>query len=432
MASVACLLCSGATPTLAAVVPMGSGSYTTTFPGTDAAGRNALPPGTPNLSGNAAGKPVPTNDWWSNFLTSNFGGNCFNYPLNYQSKTSGLVINNTVPGAAKREYRQPISDVHAIVAGTSGLAASKASVNDYSDWTVTLSWDDKFKATIGQGMPFTYFTKASAEVAQVTVHAHYTAGVTISGNKLLVLNNMNGANFVVYGPAGSTWTANGGTYTSTLNGKNYWSMAMLPAGAEVTETAAEFEKYAYVFPGNTQVAWKYTPSTGVVRTSFTTTPDVKEGSPNTMLQGLLPHQWAHLAPDSPQPGSYIYSTVRGQMKMLASNTFFVENTFRGILPTLPGLAKYSKDFGAVPGFDPAVLTSKLDALKNDAGGTPSNEATLTVTAPVMPLDLNADAAIDVLDLAALAAAWGTGNAGADLNGSGLVDDADLTLWLAGF
>ena len=46
----------------AQVIPVGSGSYTKTFPGTDVAGRNGFPSGTPNLSGAALGKPVPTND----------------------------------------------------------------------------------------------------------------------------------------------------------------------------------------------------------------------------------------------------------------------------------------------------------------------------------------------------------------------------------
>lgn len=43
-------------------IPVGSGSYTTQFPGTDEAGRNGYPSGTPYLSGEAATKPVPTND----------------------------------------------------------------------------------------------------------------------------------------------------------------------------------------------------------------------------------------------------------------------------------------------------------------------------------------------------------------------------------
>lgn len=51
--------------TNAQFVSVGSGSYRTTFPGTDSAGRNAFPSGTPYLSGSAVGKPVPTSDWWS-------------------------------------------------------------------------------------------------------------------------------------------------------------------------------------------------------------------------------------------------------------------------------------------------------------------------------------------------------------------------------
>jgi len=46
-------------------VSIGNGSYTTSFPGTDSAGRNGYPSGTPQLSGNAIGKPVPTNDFLS-------------------------------------------------------------------------------------------------------------------------------------------------------------------------------------------------------------------------------------------------------------------------------------------------------------------------------------------------------------------------------
>lgn len=52
----------------AGVVNVGSGSYTTDHPGYDQAGRNKVPAGTPQLSGDAVGHPVPTNDWWSNVL----------------------------------------------------------------------------------------------------------------------------------------------------------------------------------------------------------------------------------------------------------------------------------------------------------------------------------------------------------------------------
>ena len=50
--------------TFSQIVQVGAGSYTTSFPGVDEAGRNEYPSGSPQLSGNAIGKPVPTNDWW--------------------------------------------------------------------------------------------------------------------------------------------------------------------------------------------------------------------------------------------------------------------------------------------------------------------------------------------------------------------------------
>ena len=54
---------------------LGGGSYTTTFPGTDSGGRNGYPSGSPQISGIAANKPVPTNDWWSKLVKENHADN---------------------------------------------------------------------------------------------------------------------------------------------------------------------------------------------------------------------------------------------------------------------------------------------------------------------------------------------------------------------
>ncbi|MHB9143623.1 MAG: hypothetical protein ACYC25_17310, partial [Paludibacter sp.] len=64
----------------AQTIAVGNGSYTNTFPGVDVAGRNAYPSGTPFLSGNAIGKPVPTSDWWSALVKNGTASNLFNYP----------------------------------------------------------------------------------------------------------------------------------------------------------------------------------------------------------------------------------------------------------------------------------------------------------------------------------------------------------------
>ncbi|MBQ4822347.1 glycosyl hydrolase [Aquimarina sp. MMG016] len=342
------------------IVPVGNGSYTTTFPGVDAAGRNSFPSGTPWLSGTVASKPVPTNDWWSDMIKTDHGAKAFNYPLSFRSLSTGLNVNYTIPLASKaKEYREPMSGVESIVIGTEGLSTSSSTVSDHSDWSVTMNWGDQFYSTVNIGSPFVYFEKSNtAGPAKVAVNFNGN-GVITDGNKLIIQNNMNNSNYVVFAPTGSNWVGSNGIYTSTLNGKNYWSMVLLPFGVDINAAIVEYEQYAYVFPDKTTVDWSYNEGTGKVRTTFTVTPDIKEGSNSNVLQGLLPHQWDRLASDSSQPTGNTYPSVRGTIKTMVSNSFIVENTFSGILPTLPDLGKYTD------GFDPGTLAQKIDQIKND-------------------------------------------------------------------
>ncbi|MDP4704425.1 MAG: glycosyl hydrolase, partial [Polaribacter sp.] len=331
---------------------VGNGSYTNTFPGTDTAGRNGFPSGTPQLSGDAVGKPVPTNDWWSKLIKENHADNLFNYPMTMKTTNNGLIVTYIPWGV--------IGDSAPIEVKVSGLATTQTTVSDYSDWTVTMNWKDathELKATSGIGMPFLYFEKDADDIAEIKVNL----GTATINNELLIIENAAaGADFVFYAPVGSTWIKTGNVYTSTLNGKTYWSMAMLPqSNTNVNSVAQEYKQYAYVFPTNTLTTWNFNPSTSKVTTNFTITTDVKEGSETEMLLGLLPHHWNNLASSSPIPTKYTYSSVRGAMKTMKGNSFSVENTFKGILPTLPYLSNYST------GFNPADLDAKIASIEND-------------------------------------------------------------------
>ncbi|MCE7992884.1 MAG: carbohydrate-binding protein [Roseivirga sp.] len=337
---------------LSQTTTVGSGSYTNTFPGVDEAGRNSFPSGTPQLSGNALGKPVPTNDWWSYLIKEDHVSNLFNYPMAMKTVNSGLVVSYIPWGV--------FDDQEPVIVGVTGLNASRATVSDYSDWTVSMNWDDgshQIEVTAGIAMPFLYFNKASDDEVSIKVNL---GDVTISDEMLIIENARNDGDFVFYAPSGSTWTQSGDTYTSDLNGKDYWSMAMIPLTAtSISTVAEEYKKYAYVFPANTTTSWAYDESTGKVKTDFVVETDIKEGVETNVLMGLLPHQWDNLAAGSPEPQQYSYSSVRGEIKTMAGNTFSVENTFSGILPTMPYLANYSD------GFSPAEMEAKITQLEND-------------------------------------------------------------------
>jgi endoglucanase Acf2 len=338
---------------ISAQIAVGNGSYTNVFPGTDQAGRNAFPSGAPQLSGDALNKPVPTNDWWSKLIKEDQADNLFNYPMTLKTKNDGLIVTYIPWG--------PIGDSSPIEVGLTDLNATQTTVSDYSDWTVTMHWDDgshDLKATSGIGMPFIYFEKGSNDEVEIKINS---GSVTVSNEMITIQDAASGADFVVYAPSGSTWNQSGTTYTSSLNGKNYWSVAMLPLStSSVSNVANEYKKYAYVFPTNTTTVWNYDQNTAKVTTSFTLTTDVKEGTESNVLLGLLPHHWNNLASGSPTPNEYSYETVRGEMRTLDGNSFTVENTFRGILPTLPNLTHYSA------GYDPVLLDSKIALIENDA------------------------------------------------------------------
>ncbi|MBT3589848.1 MAG: endo-1,3(4)-beta-glucanase, partial [Candidatus Marinimicrobia bacterium] len=178
-------------PTFSQIVQVGEGSYTTSFPGTDSAGRNEYPSGSPQLSGNAIGKPVPTNDWWSKLIKENHADNLFNYPLTLKTTNEGLIVTHIPWGV--------IGDSAPIEVGLTGLITNKATVSDFSDWTVTMNWNDgshDLQATSGIGMPFLYFTKGSTDVVEIKVNSGAT---TISDEILIIENATNNKDFVFYG-----------------------------------------------------------------------------------------------------------------------------------------------------------------------------------------------------------------------------------------
>lgn len=109
----------------AQITQVGSGGCTTTYPGVDAAGRNGFPSGTPQLSGKAVGKPVPTNDWWSKLVKEDHADNMFNYPMTLKTTNEGLIVTYIPWGV--------IGDSAPIQVGLSGLSTSKATVSNYSD-----------------------------------------------------------------------------------------------------------------------------------------------------------------------------------------------------------------------------------------------------------------------------------------------------------
>lgn len=334
LSSLISLLIFSGTCSWSAVVNVGAGSYSDAFPGTDAAGRNGYINASPMISGKAVGRPVPTNDWWSNELVSNHGQSMFNYPLGLRTQDNGLAIIRNMFHQATMQGSGPLE------IGLQGLQCPVTTVSNYSDWTVTFNWDDKMEAIVAQASPFVYFTRKGT--SDVTVKASGNFSV-INGNILLITGSYNNADYAVYAPAGSRWTVTGTTATTDLAGKDYFSAVLLPQNTSAAETASQWADYAFVFPADTRADYTYNQSTGEVTTTYTVTPDIKEGAGNKFLMGLLPHHRACVN-GSPAYENGTYETVRGLLTPVVTNSFNTTLTFHGILPTLPAVTDTSAGF----------------------------------------------------------------------------------------
>ncbi|MEV4824504.1 glycosyl hydrolase [Micromonospora sp. NPDC049274] len=352
----------------AEAAPVGAGSYTTT-------GVGALPTGCGAMSANprqyaTANAPtgaVPTNDWWSSLLWKRtdcaFSEPLHAHPTSYDTFTDGLgfsanstpAISGTATGVG--EYHYPY--VQDIRVGVAGLAAPRVTVDGWTDWTVSPYWSDgtrTLRATIGHGLPFAYFQASGGDAVintSGTADVWSTSGTTVGFR-------VNGHDYVAYAPSGATWTVSGGRISSTLAGRGYFSVALLPPTANATERAdlaTTYGRYAHAHVTGTRVSYTYDPTTNGLSTTYAFTTTAREGTATQTVVSLYPHQWKSLAGSTPITPTY--PSARGRMKVLTGVTQFrTAMAFQGVLPELPAVGDGS-------GADLATLTSHLAAARGN-------------------------------------------------------------------
>jgi endoglucanase Acf2 len=346
---------------------VGAGSYTETLP----AGAK-LPSGCGAMStnprqyltSNAPAGPVPTNDWWSSLLFKkgdecNFSQPLFAGPAAYRPVAGGLGLSYqtdaAISGSATGlgEFHYPYAQ-HVVV-GVAGLNAPQALVDGWSDWTVTPSWSDgtrTMKATIGHGLPLSYYQVTGGD-ALLTITGPPTAWQN-SGSRIGF--SIGGHDYVAYGPAGSTWTLSGSTIRSSLAGKGYFTVAVLPtlssaSTADKVALADTYGQYAHNHVTGTRMSYAYNQGAGTVTTTYAFTTTAREGNGSGTVFALYPHQWRYLTGATPLSRTYV--SPRGAMKILTGTSFQTTMRYTGVLPEVPAVADSS-------GADLATVTTFLN------------------------------------------------------------------------
>ena len=331
---------------LASAVAVGAGSYNTTLPAGGGVPSNSDgAPVAPKITSNVTGA-IPTNDWWSSLVWQRYAGNPYGenlyaLPFSLHAKNNGMGISyittaniSTGSPAYLGEYHYTYSED--FTAGLVGLNSPDSKVDGYSDWTVTAQLSDgtnTLKSTFGHGLPFAYFTKTGGS-AQLT----FIANPTVWSNSNGVLGvTINGHNYGIFAPAGSTWTITNAILQSTLAGKNYFSIAVLPDNTPAT--LSFYQSHAYAFITNTAVTWSYNQAASQVTTTYTATTTAMEGTNTNTLLGMYRVHWLN---STGVNTSYSYVGPHGTIKVHDGNSFSTTLTFNGVLPAMPDAGDYDR------------------------------------------------------------------------------------------
>jgi endoglucanase Acf2 len=329
------------------VVKVGAGSYVV---------NNDNPPATPNLSANLKGA-VPTNDWCSSIFWKTVSDNMFPHPLGVKVTTGGLLMG--YPGAAIGAGKDAVmgGSINDLTLGMAGATFTGGKVDSFSDWFITTAFVDgekSMKVSFGHGSPFVYGILTGGDATVTFARAPQVWSGTAQSAVLGV--TLGRSNYALFGPTGCTWDGVGGaTLTCKSNGKNYFSLALLPDNKP--ETLALFAKYAYSHVTDTKITWSYDEKTAIVSSVYTYTTKQYEGTQTGTVMALYPHQWKR---SDAKLLTGTYNSVRGLMKITSGDSFTTRVPFPGVLPVLPNT------LGA------AEKTALAGYLRADAGKLPTN------------------------------------------------------------
>jgi endoglucanase Acf2 len=312
------------------VVSVGAGGYRLVLP-VGAREPEVLPFVTSNATG-----AVPTNDWWSSLVFLPYSNQMFAHPLAMQAHENGLRIYDpgvgytANPGGIFTAVMQQPNDF------TIGHAAEakfpEARADGWSDWFVTAAFaagDSRLRLTFGHGSPFVFGTIQGGDPTFTFGNAP-TIAFGDAGSPTLVVS-LAGRHYGLFGPSGAQWQGlDSNQLTCRLNGKSYFSVALLPDPTDATRQ--RFERYAHNHVVGSQVHWAYDEGLSRVTTRYEFRTQSHEGQEPGTIFALYPHQTRRCV--TPLTTG-TYQTVRGIMQVGTGTHFTTVTPFQGILPALP-------------------------------------------------------------------------------------------------
>ena len=309
------------------------------------------------------GRPIPTNDWWTDIINNRYSGALWSYPAMLHTGDYGVRV--SYPSYWADEGKE-IKSRSSLSVSAVGFNPEATIATDWHDLDVTFRMPDRknaeaaMRVTAAHGIPFTWFEfdGLTPMVTPSDTHVVFRENSSKGIYGVRIGDDLYG----IYYPKGCEIAERSGALT--FPGGNWIVVALL------TEED-DLERFAEYAPGvvrDSRVGWRYDQAAGAVATDWEiTTENLRNPSEGTpVMLGLLPHVYKYSSRLPQQMSRLAYMTPRGEMRMYAdvSGRFSFEYPFSGMMPYY---AAPSEDAENADGFRKEVMETLMRSYAEGGG-----------------------------------------------------------------
>lgn len=278
------------------------------------------------------GRPIPTNDWWTDIINNRFSGALWSYPAMLHTSDSGVRID--YPSYWADEGKE-IKSLSSVTVSALTFNPEAAIAIDWHDLDVTFRMpsvsnpDSEMRVTMAHGSPFTWFE-----------YRNLTPMLSMMGDDISLFGENSAKGFIgikigndlygVYFTPGLKMTELNSSYI--VQDARWVAVALLRDESDLER----FAVYATGIIRDSRISWNFDQTNSRLNSEWQISTEHLDhpGERVPSMLGLLPHVYKYSSTLPSELGGSPYNTPRGEMRMYVSDSgsYKYDYTFSGMMP----------------------------------------------------------------------------------------------------
>ncbi len=333
------MLCVAGLATASDIVPQGLGGWRTQVSAAD----NPVP-AAPYRTAAMLERAAPTNQWYSSVMFTRWSEVLHAVPLTAKASPRGLEVGypqKTIVPTDRKDVEVVYGHHADVTLRPLAFEPHAALLAGHSDWAVDIAFESQNHAmvtTVAHGSPFVFANINHGDLA-LDLGSGMTGRIWPQDARVLLLSDAR-KTFAAFAPTQGQWVPLGASWQLKLpSERRYFSLAILPDAQDAT--VQNFLAQAYTPIIDTRADFRIDPKTSEVVTHYQLSSQTLEGPKGTGMLGLYPHHW-HQNAALPAKCLGSLQSIRGEIKLFASERFETRHRYTGYVPYWPAVQDEAK------------------------------------------------------------------------------------------